>query len=122
MKRIFLILLVATSAFAGEKLLGTLVATTVVNNQTTATPFYVPTSAKITIQCDAAAYVLTDSSTALTSTNGLKLSADAIFPTSTGIYRMPALSDAGTAGGASIQALSVSGTANCRVFERSGTE
>ena len=119
---LFSLLLLAAPAFAGEKYLGTIVATTVKSNDSTAASFYVPNSAKLSIQCDASAYVLTDSSATLTTANGVKVSADTIFPTSTGPnYRLNG-ADAGANGGASVQALAVSGTANCKVFERTGTE
>lgn len=117
MRRVFLAaLLLSMPAAAGEKYIGTLVATSSVNNSTTATPFNIPSNQKLSIQCDAIAYVLVCSSTTgctATSTNGVKLAADALFQTST---------PSTTTGAAYVAALSASGTANCRVFTRAGTE
>jgi len=108
--------LIASPALAGEKYIGTLVATSSVNNSTTATPFAVPSNQKLSVQCDAVAYILICSTTTgctATSTNGVKVAADALFTTST---------PSTTTGSAYVAALSSSGTANCRVFTRSGTE
>lgn len=121
--------LFALVAFAGERYLGTIVSAAVdKTNATTATPFFVPPNAKITIQCDAISYVLTDTSTAVSSTNGVKLAADFIFPTSTTTSPTAALGDGGTPWtdggirGAVVRAIASTGTANCKVWQRLGTE
>jgi hypothetical protein len=109
-------LLLSSPALAGEKYIGTLVATSSVNNSTTASPFNIPSNQKLSIQCDAAAYILTCTTATgctATSTNGVKVAADALFTTSTAST---------STGAAYVAALSASGTANCRVFTRSGTE
>lgn len=108
--------LLALPASAGERYLGTIVATTTKNNTDTASPFGIPAGAKLSIQCDATAYVLVcanSTSCSATTTNGIKVSADQLFTTS-------APSSSGGAGYVAV--LSASGTANCRVFERAGNE
>lgn len=113
---LFALCLAASPALAGERYLGTIVATTTKNNTDTATPFGIPAGAKLSVQCDATAYVLVCASTAscsATTTNGIKVAADQLFTTST---------PSSSAGAGYVAALSASGTANCRVFERSGTE
>lgn len=119
----------SSTAFAGERYLGTITSTgSDTTNATTATPFFIPKDAKVTMQCDATAYVLTDSSSAVTSSNGIKLSSDALFPTSTGSLTKDTtatLADGGTNtgyGGAIIRVISSSGTVSCKVWERRGNE
>ena len=114
----------SSTALAGEKYLGTITSTgSDTTNVTTSTAFYIPPDAKITIQCSATAYVITDSSSAVTSSNGVKLSADTIFPTSTGSQvRDAPVTDGGTTKGAIVRVISASGTVNCLVFERRGSE
>ena len=137
---------VAGPALAGETLLGTLISSDggVVTNRTTgytayACPantsggcFVVTPQTKITVQCNQAAYFLTDSASA-SSTTGLRLSADQMFPSSintnktltAGAYN----SDGGSAGvavtytGGWVSAQPQSGASlTCRVYSRSGTE
>lgn len=119
MRKILLLLavLIVTQAFAGERSLGVLVSTgTSVTNATTAAPFTVPTGAKISIQCDAIAWIIIGDSvqgaTATTSVTGasVKVAADQLFLTSTSVQQDR------------IAMISASGTANCRVFERKGNE
>lgn len=114
MRRAFLAaLLLSMPAIAGERYLGTIAATAAKNNSDTAAPFSIPASAKISIQCDAAAHVLVCQNAGActaTTTNGVKVAQDALFMTST-----PA-----NAGGVGL--VSVVGSANCRVFERAGNE
>ena len=108
--------LVALPVSAGERYLGTIVATTTRNNTTTAVPFSIPASGKLSVQCDAAAYVTVCTALAsctATTTNGIKLAADQLFTTST---------PSSAAGAGYVAAVAVTGTANCRVFERAGTE
>lgn len=114
MRRLLLALsLVASPALAGERYLGTIAASTAKNNTDTAAPFTIPASAKISVQCDAAAHVLVcqgAASCTATTTNGVKVAQDALFMTST---------PGNTAG---LGYVSVVGAANCRVFERAGNE
>lgn len=114
MRRAFLAaLLMSMPAVAGERYLGTIVSATNANNVTTAAPFSIPASAKISIQCDGAAHILVcqnAGSCTATTTNGIKVAQDALFMTST-----PANS-----GGVGL--VSVVGSASCRVFERAGNE
>jgi len=115
-----LICAVSLPAFAGETLLGTLTSTGAdVTNATTGVPFYVPPDAKLTVQCDAAAYFISDDATAITSARGVKLAADVIFPTSTGALVRVTVSGQSSA---VLRLISVSGTANCKVFQRRGNE
>jgi len=115
-------LVLALPAWAGERYLGTITSTGAdTTNATTATPFFVPRGAKLTLQCDATAYVLTDSSTPVSASNGIKVSGDELFPTSTGTQVVDTSSTA-AAGGAVVRVVSASGTVNCKVFERRGTE
>jgi len=110
------LVLASAPAFAGERYLGTIVATTTKNNTDTTTPFGIPAGAKLSVQCDATAYVLVcqnATSCSATSTNGIKVAADQLFTTST---------PSSAAGAGYVAALSASGTANCRVFERAGNE
>lgn len=119
--------LMTSTAFAGERYLGTIAGTTgptSKNNHNTATPFRIPPLAKVTVQCDAAAYVTTDVITS-TSTNGVKVSADTIFPTSVGVPLDAPSTDAGVSAitnSAVISVIGASGAVNCKVFERRGNE
>ena len=122
MKRLILVAVVLLSlpAIAGERLLGTLTSTgSDVTNATTAVPFFVPPDAKLTVQCDATAYFITDDETAVTSARGLKLGADVLFPTSTGTLVRVTIS---TQSSAVLRVISASGTVNCKVWERRGNE
>lgn len=114
MRRAFLAaLLLSMPALAGERYLGTIAASTAKNNTDTASPFTIPASAKISVQCDAAAHVLVcqgAASCTATTTNGVKVAQDALFMTST----------PGNASG--LGYVSVVGSANCRIFERAGNE
>jgi hypothetical protein len=105
-------LIFACPAFAGETLLGTVTSTGATKyNGDTAVTFTIPARTKLTIQCDAASYVKVGSGAiTVASTDGLKLAADAIFPTSTG------------SGQTSVAVISASGTANCKVWSRLGDE
>lgn len=105
--------LLSLPAVAGERYLGTISATTAKNNTDTASPFEIPASAKLSVQCSAAAHILVcrnASSCTATTTNGIKVAADALFMTSS-----PASSDGKGY-------VSVVGTADCRIFERAGNE
>lgn len=117
MRRLLLALcLLASPALAGERYLGTITATTTKNNTDTAAAFGIPAGAKLSVQCDATAYVLVCTSSAscsATTTNGIKVAADQLFTTST---------PSSSAGAGYVAVVSASGTANCRVFERAGNE
>lgn len=104
----------AFPSFAAEVLLGTITSTgTTKNNSDTAVPFTLGPDThngayKLSIQCDAAAYVIAGGSTAVTvaATTGVKLAADALFD----IDVLPSQKW--------IAVISSSGTVNCRVFSR----
>lgn len=127
MKKLFFVaaVLAASLSFAGEQLLGTITSGgTSVTNATTAVSFNIPPMSKLTVQCDAASYIATDATT-VTTASGLKLATDVALPTSVGNASpiiLPA--DGGTTArtSARIAVISSSGTANCKVFERSGRE
>lgn len=74
---------VPNEALAGERYLGSIVsgAGADTTNLSTATPFVVPPNARLTIQCNAAAYFISDTTTAVTSTLGVELPANSIFLT-----------------------------------------
>lgn len=98
----------------GERYLGTIVATTTTTNSSTATPFTINNGARLSIQPDAACYVAVSASSSVTATttNGVKVEANALFPTS-----VPPTGSAGY-----VAVLAVSGTVNAKVFEREGNE
>jgi hypothetical protein len=109
-------------AWAGERYLGTITSTGAdTTNATTANPFNIPRGRKITIQCDAVAYVITDTTTVVSAATGIKLDVDEKFPTSTGTMVIDT-SGTAAAGGAIVRVISASGTVNCKVFERTGSE
>lgn len=116
-----LVFLASTSAFAGERFIAAIVsvAGADTSNISTGTPFFIPSAAKITIWCNAAAYVITDTTTAASATTALPLSANEKFPTSTGTQVKATTTAA--AGGAIVR---IFGTAavTCYVFERRGDE
>ncbi len=113
-----LAVLLALPAVAGERYLGTIVAAGAdTTNGTTAAPFVIPRKALITIQCDATAHISTDTTTAVTTATGVKLSTDVAWPTSvdgTGAFI--------TVSSQQSAIVRVIGTANCKVFERRGNE
>lgn len=114
--------LFATPALAGERYLGAIVsgAGADTTNGSTASPFFISSSAKITIWCNAAAALITDSRTALTLTTGLPVSANEKFPTSTGAT-VKDTSGTAAQGGAIVRIVGAAAV-TCYVFERSGTE
>lgn len=124
MKRLLpLLILLSAPAFAGERLLGVITtAGADTTNGNTAVPFFVPSSTKITIWCNAAGYVITDTTTAASATTALPLVANEKFPTSTSAnVKFPTTQGTAAAGGAIVR---IFGTAalTCFVYERSGTE
>lgn len=119
-KLVAVLCLAASTGFAGEKYLGVIAGTggpTAKNNSSTAAPFVIPSMAKITVQCDADAYVATDVTTA-TSSNGVKVLQDSVFPTSVGSN----LTTVSSTRSAVLSVIGVSGAVNCKVFERRGNE
>lgn len=116
--------LCAAPAIAGERYLGRIIsaAGADTSNDSTATPFLIPSDAKITIFCNASAYVITDSRSAAATdgTNGLPLTANEKFPTSTGT-QVRVVSATAANGGAIVR---IAGTAavTCWVYERRGNE
>lgn len=94
------ILLLATSALAGERLLGTIVsgAGADTTNATTAAPFAIKPNTRLTIQCTASANICANSSTACTalagSNSGVEVSSKEKFPTSAGSGDLPTTSGA----------------------------
>lgn len=102
--------LLSLNAFAGDRYLGTIAASTTSKNQsTTAVPFTIPPLALLSIQCDADAFVAVNSSTAVATTS-VKIIADQLFQTSLG------------AADQNVSIILASGTTNCRIFERNGKE
>ena len=100
------------AALAYEKYLGTLTSTgTSVNNATTAAPFALPSGSGVRFaeQCDAAAYVRAGvgsiSVAASGASKGLQLSAGQLFDVTVDSQAF------------TLAALSVSGTANCDVYQ-----
>lgn len=122
MKKLFLILtLLAAPAFAGEKYLGTIAGTagpTTKDNSNTASPFTIPPLARVTVQCDAAAYIATDVVNGATSSNGVLVQSNTAFPTSVGEGKVVISSYRS----AVISVIGSSGAVNCKVFERKGNE
>lgn len=91
MKTLFTsLLLVAGSALAGERLLGTIVsgAGADTTNATTAAPFAIPPNTRLTIVCNATANICANSATACTalagSNSGLPVTSNEKLPTSSG--------------------------------------
>lgn len=117
-----LVALCAFPALAGERYLGAIVsgAGADTTNSSTATPFFIPSAAKITIWCNAAAYIITDTTTAATSTTALPVSSSEKFPTSTGTQVK--VVSANAANGGAIVRIVGAAAVTCFVFERRGTE
>ncbi len=123
---IVIALLSASTAFAGETYLGALVsaAGADITNDSTATPFYVPSDAKITVVCNAAAYVITDTRSAATTngTNGLPVSSGEKFPTSTGTQVKVSTASGTAAAGGAIVRIAGAAAVTCWVYARRGNE
>jgi hypothetical protein len=113
-------ILLASSAFAGEKFLGTIVSAAGADttNGTTAVPFLVPTGQTITIQCNAAAFVITDDTVAVTTLRGLNLSTNQIFLTSTSNQEIIVISSQVSA----IVRVGGAGAVSCSVWTNRGNE
>lgn len=119
-----LVALCAAPAIAGERYLGRIIsaAGADTSNASTATPFFIPSDAKITIFCNAAAYVITDtrSAAATDGTNGLPVTANEKFPTSTGT-QIKVVSATAANGGAIVR-IAGAAAVTCWVYERRGNE
>ena len=112
---------VATRAEAQEVFIGAVVSVAGADttNETTAVPFKIPLSIKLTVWCNASGYVITNTRTAASATNSLPVSASTLFPT----YSGSVVAQLATAaqGGALVR---VFGTAavTCYWFGRTGKE
>lgn len=122
MRILALLCVVSLTAHAGERLLGAIVSVAGADttNDTTASPFYVPSDAKITVWCNAASYVITDTRTAASATTAMPVVASEKFPTSTGSQIRSVAANA-AAGGAIVRIFGSAAT-TCYVFERRGNE
>lgn len=121
---------VPTPAWAGERYLGKIVSGTGADtsNETTATPFMVSKGAKITLVCNASAYICVDTTTACTATAGsnpgLPVTSGEKFPTSVGqvgISTNPTATTGAASGGAVVRIFG-SAAVTCDVFSREGSE
>ncbi len=86
-----------------------------VNNQNTSVPFAVPRSGKISIQCDATTnyIVVSENGTAASSSNGVLVSSNVLFPTST---------PPGYGATSYVSVIPSTGRTICKVFSRRGNE
>lgn len=110
--------LLAAPAMAGERYLGSIVASgSDTTNGSTAAPFVIPKKSLITIICSASAYLATDTTTAVTSSTGVDLAAGEKFPTS-----VDGTSVNITVSSQQSAIVRIIGTATCKVFERRGNE
>jgi hypothetical protein len=138
MKKLLLACLIATSAFAGERYLGVIYASTTKSNASAnpdggtawvddqlVQPFVIPSRALVSLQCNADMYVATDA-TSVTQASGVKVPADVLFPTSVGERKATLSTDAGikyqTAVISILPHYNDGGWLNCKVFERMGNE
>lgn len=139
------------SAEAGESYLGLVynadagTGVSVPSNLTTATPFVVAPRSKLSIQPSANAYVCVDSLDKLdaglllsdgglnqwvqyrvptcTSTTGVRVDSNVLFPTSCGASKNPIMPDGGGVGSCTVACVPVSGsTVSCPVWQRIGDE
>ena len=112
----------AGPALEGERLLGSIVSVAGADttNATTATPFFVPSDAKITTWCGAAGFIITDTLTPASATNAMPVAANEKFPTSTGTMVKAPPGTAAT-GGAIVRIFGAAAV-TCFVFERRGNE
>ena len=128
MKRVLaLVLFLSSPALAGEKYLGKIVsaAGADTSNASTATPFYIAPGSKVTLWCNASAYVLTDTAVAVTdgtgANPGLPLSSSEKFPTSVGVQvRQPPIG-AASDNGAIIRIMG-GAAVTCFIYDRKGDE
>jgi len=124
---ILLAVLLSFPALAGEKYLGAIVSAAGADttNDTTATPFFIMPKGKITLWCSAAAYVITDSNSAVTvaggANPGLPLASGEKFPTSVGAM-VRITSSATAANGGAVVRIAGAGAVTCYVYGRTGDE
>jgi len=122
MRVLALLCVVSLTAHAGERFLGAIVSSDGADttNDTTESPFYIPSDAKLTVWCNAGGYVITDTRTAASATTAMPVNASEKFPTSTG-SQIKSVAVNAAAGGAIVR---IFGTAaiTCYVFERRGNE
>ena len=118
-----LAVLVSFPALAGERLIGTIVSAggADTTNSSTSTPFFVPPMAKLTIWCNAAGYIITDTLTAASATTALPVVANEKFPTSVGTSIRHTSTGNAAQGGAVVRIFGAAAI-TCFVFERVGTE
>ena len=123
--------LLALPSIAGEKYLGAIVsgAGADTTNDSTATPFYIPPGAKLTLNCTAAANVCVDTNstcTLLGSGNpGLPVAASTNFPTNTAVTPTPdavKVSSGTAANGGALVRIVGSAAVTCYVWKRQGGE
>lgn len=124
-----IVTLLAAPALAGEKYIGTIVsgAGADTTNDSTATPFKVPSGTKLTLYCTAAAFVCTDQATACTTSGagkGLPVAASTNFPTSTrnDLWGQPTVSSGTAANGGAWVRIVGTGAVTCDVYTRGGNE
>lgn len=119
-----LAVLCSTPAVAEERLIGKIVSAAGADttNGTTATPFRVPLGSKITMWCDAAAYIHIGSTSAATATgNGLPVAASEKFPSSV-FSGGPTIKISGQVEPSGIVRIFGTGAVTCYVYTRFGTE
>lgn len=120
----------AAPVLAGETYRGKIVsgAGADTSNETTATPFLVPKGAKITLVCNASAYICVDTTTACTATAGsnpgLPVTSGEKFPTSVGPVNVSTYPTAttGAASGGAVVRIFGSAAVTCDVYVRNGDE
>jgi hypothetical protein len=111
-------------AHAGERYLGSIVsgAGADTTNISTAAPFVIPGGARLTIQCTATAYVIGDTTTAVTATNGVTVPADAIFLTKQASSPMVPVTVSLVVMTTTILRIAGPAAVTCDVFARNGDE
>jgi hypothetical protein len=119
-------LLSSLPAMAGERLLGAIVSASGADttNASTAAPFLVAPKSKITIWCNAAASVITDSNTAVTTgagNPGLPVTAFERLPTSVGVM-VRVMSTGTAADNGAVVRVAGAGAVTCYVYMRTGDE
>ena len=117
---------IAVAAVAGEKPIGKIVSASGADtsNDSTATPFFIAPGAKLTIWCNASAWILTDSNTAadMGTTNwGQPVSANEKFPTSVGT-QVKVIGSATAANGGAVVRIVGPAAVTCFVSDRKGDE
>lgn len=142
MKKVLAVLLVASTAFAGEKLLGVIESRATTKSNASAAPdggqqwwdggydmpFYVPPFALLTLQCSDSMSVCIDAASC-TAQLGVEINAGSLFLTSVGADRVNVATNVD--GGQPLRSAQISilvpgtddgGQHFCAVFERNGKE